>query len=256
LIGDVAIEMMPSTGTEPMPVSESPRNAPMIEGDVAPDPGKMMASAAETLATIQEAARGLGTVAKRLERADALIDTFIDTGRKLGETSDRIGTVLGEGAGDIKPTLANIRQASERINKALDDKTVADFQTALQRLSSAGAKLDASLADLRPLLADLGAPVNNAPVTNFGQALWRANRIFSDVSLLSRTLSDGRGGLNPNGSIQQLFLNTALYDNWNKAGLSAHNLIDSLRPVVASLRGFADRVNRDPSALTRGALQR
>ncbi len=256
LIGDVAIEMMPGSGTESMPLGETPAKAPLIEGDVSPDPSKMLASAAETLVAIQEAAKGLGSVAKRAERADELIATFIDTGKKLGSASDRIEAVLKEGEGDVKPTLANIRAASERINKALDDQTVAEFKTAIQRISAAGAKLDASLADLKPLFADLGAAVNTAPVTNFGQALWRANRIFSDVGLLSRTLSDGKGGLNPNGSIQQLFLNTSLYDNWNKVGISAQGLVESLRPVVASLRGFADRVNRDPSALTRGALQR
>jgi phospholipid/cholesterol/gamma-HCH transport system substrate-binding protein len=256
LIGDVAIEMMPGNGTDPMPVSETPTKAPLIEGDVSPDPSKMMASAAETLAAIQEAAKGLGNIAKRAERADELIATFIDTGKKLGMASDKINEVLAEGKDDVKPTLANIRAASDRINKALDDQTVADFKTAIARISSAGAKLDASLVDLKPLLADLGGPVNAVPVTNFGQTLWRANRIFSDVGLLTRALSDGRGGLNPNGSLQQLVLNTSLYDNWNKVGASAQGLIDSLRPVVASLRGFADRVNRDPSALTRGALQR
>ncbi len=252
LIGDVAIEMMPGNATEPMPVGEKPSAAPLIEGEVSPDPSKMLTSASETLVAIQEAAKGLGNVAKRAERADELIATFIDTGKKVGSVSDRIEAVLKDGEGDIKPTLANIRTTTERLNKALDDKTVAEFKTMIERISAAGAKLDASLADLKPLLADLGAPVNNAPVTNFGQVLWRANRVFSDVGLLSRTLADGKGGLNPNGSIQQLFLNTSLYDNWNKVGMSAQGLIDSLRPVVASLRGFADRVNRDPSALTRG----
>jgi phospholipid/cholesterol/gamma-HCH transport system substrate-binding protein len=256
LIGDVAIEMTPGTGTDPLPVGETARQAPLVEGEVAADPGKMMASAAETLVAIQEAAKGLGGIAKKVEKADELIATFIETGKSLGSASNRLDTVLKEGGGEIGPTMANLRATSDKLNKALDDKTVAEFKTAVSKISSAGAKLDASLTDLKPLLADLGAPVNSAPTTNFGQSVWRANRIFSDVGLLTRSLSDGRGGLNPNGSIQQLFLNPSLYDNWNKVGTAANNLIDSLRPVVASLRGFADRVNRDPSALTRGALQR
>ena len=256
LIGDVAIEMTPGTGTDSLAVGNTAKDAPLVEGEVAADPAKMLASAAETLAAIQEAAKGIGNVAKKAERADELISTFIETGKSLGSASNRLDAVLKEGGGEIGPTMANLRATTERLNKALDEKTVAEFKTAINKISSAGAKLDASLADLKPLLADLGAPVNVAPTTNFGQSVWRANRIFSDVGLLTRTLSDGRGGLNPNGSVQQLFLNPSLYDNWNKVGTSANNLIDSLRPVVASLRGFADRVNRDPSALTRGALQR
>ncbi len=258
LIGDVAIEMTPGPngGTDPMPVGESASKAPLIEGDVSPDPSKMMASAAETLTAIQEAAKGLGNIAKRAERADELIATFIDTGKSLGSASNRLDTILKEGGGEIGPTMANLRATSDKLSKALDDQTIAELKTAIAKISSAGTKLDASLTDLKPLLADLGAPVNVVPGTNFGQTVWRANRVFSDVGLLTRTLSDGRGGLNPNGSLQQLFVNTALYDNWNKVGTQAQILIDSLRPVVASLRGFADRVNRDPSALTRGALQR
>lgn len=256
LIGDVAIEMTPGTGTDALAVGETAARAPMVEGEVSPDPAKMMASAAETLSAIQEAAKGLGNIAKRAERADELIATFIDTGKSLGSASNRLDAILKEGGGEIGPTMANLRATSDKLNKALDDQTVAEFKSAVRGISSAGAKLDASLADLKPLLADLGAPVNNAPVTNFGQTVWRANRIFSDIGLLTRTLNDGRNGLNPNGSIQQLFMSTTLHDNWNKVGLSAQGLIDSLRPVVASLRGFADRVNRDPSALTRGALQR
>ena len=256
LIGDVAIEMMPGDGTDPLPVGDTAAKAPMIEGEVSPDPSKMLASASETLVAIQDAAKGLGGLAKRAEKIDEFIATWTDTGKNLGSAATRIDVVLKTGGGDVGPTMANLRATTDRINKALDETTVAEFKSAISRISSAGAKLDASLADLKPLLADLGAPVNNAPVTNFGQTLWRANRIFSDVGLLTRALSDGRGNLNPNGSIQQLFVNTALYDNWNKVGTSANTLIDSLRPVVASLRGFADRVNRDPSALTRGALQR
>ena len=181
LIGDVAIEMTPGTGTEPLPVGETAAKAPLVEGEVAADPSKMMASAAETLAAIQEAAKGLGGIAKKAERADELIATFIDTGKSLGSASNRLDTILKEGGGEIGPTMTNLRATSDRLNKALDDKTVAEFRTAIAKISAAGTKLDASLTDLKPLLADLGAPVNVAPTTNFGQAVWRANRVFSDV---------------------------------------------------------------------------
>ncbi len=185
LIGDVAIEMMPGNGTEPMPLGERPADAPLIEGDVSPDPSKMLASASETLVAIQEAAKGLGNVAKRAERADELIATFIDTGKKVGSVSDRIEAVLKDGEGDIKPTLANIRTTTERLNKALDDKTVAEFKTMIERISAAGAKLDASLADLKPLLADLGAPVNNAARDQL-----RASPLAGEPGLLRRELAD------------------------------------------------------------------
>lgn len=93
---------------------------------------------------------------------------------------------------------------SEKLNQSLDARATAELKSTIERLSTASAKLDAGLTDLKPLLADLGAPINTMPSTNFGQTLMRANRIASDVNLLTRTLSDGKGSLNPNGSIQQL----------------------------------------------------
>src|SRR5438105_15681021 len=42
LIGDVAIDILPGTGSGPLPTSTSPLHAPIIEGSVAPDPSKAL----------------------------------------------------------------------------------------------------------------------------------------------------------------------------------------------------------------------
>ena len=38
--------------------------------------------------------------------------------------------------------------------------------------------------------------------------------------------------------------------------LSANEAVGAFRPIINSFRSFAERVSRDPSLLTRGALQR
>src|SRR4051794_32536491 len=48
LIGDVAIDMQPGTGDGLIPTSKVPVDAPVIEGDVAPDPSKALAAATKT----------------------------------------------------------------------------------------------------------------------------------------------------------------------------------------------------------------
>src|SRR5438105_11107197 len=66
LIGDVAIDMQPGTGDGYIPTTKLPADAPVIEGDVAPDPSKALAAATkafekagDTLQSINEAANGL-----------------------------------------------------------------------------------------------------------------------------------------------------------------------------------------------------
>ena len=263
LIGDVSIEMIPSgTSTEPQPVGNSASKAPLIEGDVTPDPSKALAAATAafekvggTLLSIEDAAKGIASITKKAEGIDGFLTTWTDTGKSLGSAGGRIDSLIKANEADFNPAIANLRAVTEKLNKTLDAKTTDDLKTAIDRLSAAGAKLDAGLTSLNPLLTDLGAPINATPSTNFGQTMWRANRITSDLNLLTRTLSDGKGGLNPGGSIQQLFISSTLYDNWNKVSLTATDMLNSFRPVVVSLKGFADRVSRDPSALTRGALQ-
>ncbi len=263
LIGDVAIEMTPGTGAEALEVGESASNAPIVEGSVTADPAKALAAATiafervgNTLTSIEDAAKGVATVTKKAEGIDQFITTWTQTGKNLGSAGSRIDDLIKANEGDFRPAVANLRSVSEKLDKTLDAKTQAELRTAIERISAAGAKLDAGLTTLNPILADIAAPVNNVPTTNIGQTLWRANRVASDVGLLTRTLNDGKGGLNQNGSIQKLFMSTELHDNWNRVSLTANEMLQSFRPVIASVRSFVERVSRDPSVLTRGALSR
>jgi phospholipid/cholesterol/gamma-HCH transport system substrate-binding protein len=264
LIGDVAIEMIPGgSSSDAQPVGNTAATAPLIEGDVTPDPTKALAAATAafervggTLTSIEDAAKGIATVTKKAEGIDGFLTTWTETGKSLGTAGGRIDALIKANEADFNPAVANLRAVSEKLNKTLDEKTTAELKTAIDRISSAGAKIDAGLTSLNPLLADLGADVRVTPTTNFGQTMWRANRVASDLNLLTRTLSDGKGGLNTNGTIQRLLVSSALYDNWNSVSVTANELLHSFRPVVASIKTFADRVSRDPSAITRGALQR
>ena len=263
LIGDVAIEMTPGKSTEYLVTGNHAKDAPMIEGDVTPDPAKALSAATTafervggTLKTIEDAAKGIASITKKAENVDQFLSTWTETGKNLGAAGSRIDALIKANEADFQPAVANLRSVSEKLDKTLDAKTTADLQSSIQRLSTATARLDAGLATLKPLLDDLGAPTNVTPTTNFGQAMFRANRISSEVGLLTRNLSDGRGGLNPNGSIQQLFASPTLYNNFNKLSTSATDVVNSFRPVIASFKVFADRVAHDPGVISRGALQR
>ena len=154
---------------------------------------------------------------------------------------------------NFQPALADLREVAAKLNKTFDPDTQAALKTGLDRFSSAANRLDAGLAQLDPVLKDLGAPVNHAPSTDIGQAVRRINVLAADLELLTSKLRDGRGGLNTDGTIQKLLTQAELHDNFNNVALSASQTLAQLRAVLADLRVFAEKVAQDPSAIGRCA---
>jgi phospholipid/cholesterol/gamma-HCH transport system substrate-binding protein len=263
LIGDVTIDMLPGTGPGPMPTSTSPLHAPIIEGSVAPDPSKALQAASETfqkvggtLASIDQAATGIAKMTQNADKLTTFLDTWSQTGKNVSAAANRIDAFINANQDNFQPAVANLREVSQNLNATLDPETQAALKSGIKQFSSASARLDNSLALASPLFNDLGAPVTSLPTTDFGQTLRRLNRISTDINLLTRNLNDGKGNLNPNGSLQKLILRGELYDNFNRLATAANDAFAGFKPVIASFKVFADKVARDPSSMTRGALQR
>ncbi|MDG3004186.1 MlaD family protein [Paludisphaera mucosa] len=261
LIGDVTVDLLPGEGEGLLETSTTPATAPIIEGEVAADPSKALAaatkvfeSAGDTLKTIQEAAAGLSKLSSSAGKLDEFLATWNTTGKDLSSASTGIRTFVDENQTAVKEALANIQKASDRLNSTLDPATQDALKTGIAKFSSAAGRLDVALADAAPLMKDLGAPVDKTPATDLGQTVRRVNRIASDVELLSNTLRNGRGGLNTSGSIQRLLTQSELYDNFNAMAVSANQALVQLRVALASFRDFAEKVSRDPGAISRGAL--
>ena len=264
LIGDVAIDMLPGASLEVLKYGDTSLTAPEIAGDVTPDPSKALAAATAafekvggTLAAIEAAANGLSVIAKKAENIDQFIATIDDTGKNISKAAKGIDRVIADNEANLKPAIANLKHFSDKVAVTFDDQTIARFKVTMEKLAAASTKLDAGLAEIQPVLADLGAPASKGnPTTNIGQSMYWLNRITGNVNLLTNGLSDGKGHLNPNGSLQKLVISAELHDNLNKAVATANEVIAMVRPVVKSIGVFADRLARDPGAIGRGILQR
>jgi phospholipid/cholesterol/gamma-HCH transport system substrate-binding protein len=262
LIGDVTIDMQPGKDTETLLTSKSPASAPVIEGEIAPDPSKALEaatrafdSAGDTLKSINLAAAGLTKVSKSAEKLDDFLASVADAGRSVSKAALGIEQFIKTNEGEFQPALADLRQVAQKLNATFDPATQAAFKAGLDRFSSAAAKLDAGLAQIDPVFKDLGSPVNHAPTTDIGQAIRRINLVSADLELLTSKLRDGRGGLNTDGSLQKLLTQPELHDNLNSLAISANQALAQLKTVLASLRTFSEKVARDPSVISRGALQ-
>lgn len=266
LIGDVWLDMLPGDSSEPLETAPSPLAAMdqgIIEGAVAPDPANALAAATEafhnvkgTLEAIEKAALGLASVTQKGETLDEFLISFRDMGLKIGSLADRLDQVVSANEGDFQPAVASLREAAERINETLDPETQANLQQTAQRLASGSARLDRLLADVGPLASDLGGKPSHVAQTTFGQAVMRINRISYDLNLLTSQLSDGRGGLNRDGSLQKFLTQPELYNNLSNLSTGAGRVVTLAERTLANLNRFAERIANDPGAIGRGALQR
>ena len=264
LIGDVVIDMVLGESSEFIKYGDLPETAPEIGGDVTPDPSKALEAATAafqkvggTLTAIETAANGFSSVAKKANNIDQALETVQSSFRDLSAAANGISRFIKENEGDVRPAMTNIRQVTDRFNTAFTPETAAQLRQVTERLNVVAQKLDASLSDVRPLLDDLGATAGTkTPSTAFGQAVVRINRITSDIGLLTGTLSDGKGHLNPNGSLQRLVTNPDLFDNLSRMAFSANGAFDLARPAIKAIGVFADKIARDPGSIARGVLQR
>jgi phospholipid/cholesterol/gamma-HCH transport system substrate-binding protein len=262
LIGDVTIEMQPGSGSEFLSMGKSPASAPIVEGEVAPDPAKLLSAAAkafdgasDVLTSINEAANGVSRISKNAEKLDEFLTTWSDTGKNVSKAARKIDSFIAANEDNFKPALADLRQVVDKLNTTFDPPTQTALKSGIDRFSAAAARLDSGIAEIDPVLKDLGAPVNHTPSTDIGQAVRRINVVAADLELLSSKLRDGRGGLNSEGSLQKLLTQPELHDNLNTMALSATQALAQLKTVLTNLRGFAEKVSRDPGAIGRGAFQ-
>jgi phospholipid/cholesterol/gamma-HCH transport system substrate-binding protein len=256
LIGDVAIDMQPGTGTDFEDTGKTPATAPVIEGQVAPDPSKALTAATkafekagDTLESINSAARGLTKLTDSSDELDQLLKTWHGTGQDVS------GAARGL-KGFIAANGDNFHEVVRKLNDTLDPETQKALQDGINRFSSAAVRIDSGLAELDPALKDLGANTKHTPTTDIGQAVRRLNLALADIELLTSRLRDPRapGQLNTEGSLQKMLIQSDLHDNLNRMAMSANQAFLQLRTVLATLRTFAEKVATDPGAISRGAF--
>jgi len=262
LIGDVTIDMQPGSGSEPLITSKSPAEAPVVEGEVSPDPSKALEAATvafeeagDTLKMIREAATGVAKLSKYADQADDFLATWLRTGHDVSRAANSIESVIKANEEQVRPAIASLREVTRKLDETLDAPTQDAFKSAVHRISLLSSRLDSGVAEVAPLLKDLGAPVNHRPTTDFGQTLRQLNLIAKDLELLSRALRDKNGGLNSQGTLQKLILKSELHDNFNQLALAATQTITQLRGVINSVRVFAERIAQDPGSIAKGALR-
>ena len=158
----------------------------------------------DTLKTINAAADGLAKLSKNAEHIDDFLNTWTKTGQDVSAASKGIDQFIKTNENDLRTTIVNLQKVGEKLNNTLTPETQDSLKTGIAKLSSATARLDAQLADLGPLLKDLGSPVNHTPDHRLRPERPALQPGGRRPRALFRTLRTRKGTLNTDGSLQKL----------------------------------------------------
>lgn len=222
-----------------------------IEGRVTTSPMRMASDmegrVAELMDTVTIASRDVSTLSRKLTRlvdensgsVDRIVERAEASLKSIQTAADSVGEVLGDPQlkSALKTALADLPEATTEMREAI-----------------AGMKHTLSLAD-RNLENIEGF---TKPLGDKGPAMvQKIDRSLGQVEKLMTRLTDFTETLNSSeGTIGKLMTDPELYNNINSAACNIERLTRELRPIVADVRVFTDKIARHPESIGVGGAVR
>lgn len=206
------------------------------------------------------------------------------TSEEIANVSRRVNSALGEEGSEFRQFFADLRSAAARAESAienfntmmvnvndivgdegikakirgsLDDlpqlvadarNTMSQAQATLERFESVGSRADRNLENLESFTQTLGENGDEF-ATELRETLGRINRLAGELETFTGSLN------NSQGTIGLLVNDPELYERLVSAAANVEDVTQRVKPLVNDLRGIADRVNRDPGSIVRGAFE-
>ena len=238
-------------------------------------PQDLMEMVVDLRGSIEEAFSKIGDAGEQIAR----------TSEDIGEISRKLNSALGDDesefrnfftdlrsvAGQAESALANFNSVMSNVNNLVGDEetqakikttiqsfpdlvnnaqsTLTQTQETLQRFSSVGERADRNLANLESFTETLGENGDDF-AKEIRETLARVNRLSGELEQFTRSLNHSEG------TIGLLINDPELYHRFVGAAENVEDITLRLEPMINDLRGFADKVNRDPGVIVRGAIDR
>lgn len=210
-------------------------------------------------------------------------DAIRVTSEEVASISRRVNNALGEEDSEFRLFFRDLRSATARAEQAIDNfnqvivnvndivgdegiktkirtsldelpQLVAEARNTMQqaqglvaKFESAGERLDNNLANIEPFTEALGANGEEFAL-ELRETLSRVNRLTAELETFTGALN------NSEGTLGMLIHDPELYEHLNNSMANVEDVTLRLRPLINDLRGFADRLNRDPGVVVRGAF--
>lgn len=252
LLGDGVLEIIPAADGAPI------SNGDRIAGQPTSDP--------------------MQAVARLEKRVTATLDSFESTGREWATLGNNLNRLL-EGSGqDGVSTIERSALALEQFTRTMktaettlasagrlidDPRYQQQLQATLTALPNLLNETRSTLRNVNSVLQQVDTTVGNlnaatAPLArNSDVMVARLGSSLKNIESLTAELATVSQLMNANdGTIKKLLTDPAMYRNLNATAGSMAVLLDNLKPVVADLQVFSDKVARHPELLgVRGVVR-
>ncbi|MEZ6128536.1 MAG: MlaD family protein [Planctomycetaceae bacterium] len=245
LLGDGSIQIIPGNDGQPI------TNGSRIAGRAASDPMQVVARleqrVASTLTSFEHTGREfsrLGSNLNRLleasgpdgvntiERSALALEQFTSTMKAAEETLTAAGTLISD------PNYQNQLQATLSALPQLLNET----RGTVQAVNQVVRQLDTTVANINTATTPL-AQHSQSMVSRLNQSLSNIETMTSELAIVSKLMNQN------DGTVKKLLTDPSVYRNLNSTSASLAVLLENLKPVLADLQLFSDRVARHPELL-------
>ena len=245
LLGDGAIEILP--GMEGQPIATGTKIAGRSVSDPMHMAAKMEQRLSATLSSFEHTGREWGKLAinmnrlmertgpdgvNTMERSAVALQQFTRTMKTAEETLAAAGSLISD------PRYQQQLQATLSALPELLNETRNTLQTVNQVIR----QVDSTVANINTATTPL-AQHSQSMVNRLNQSLGNIERITGELAVVSELMNEN------DGTIKKLLTDPDVYRNLNSTSATLALLLQNLKPVIADMQIFSDKVARHPEVL-------
>jgi len=245
--------------------------------DIEPGGGKIPAQAGDQLAG-NSSADPTAVIANVEQRLTATLASFERTGDEWGRLAGNLNQMLESsspgGVNTLEQTSLALQQFTQTMSAAEETLTAAssllndpqyqqqlrntmaalpellnETRTTLQSVKLVVNQMDATVSTIHTATAPL-AQHSDQLVADLAHSMRNVQSMTRDMASVSRAMNAEEG------SLKKLITDPSMYQNLDRTTVSLSVLLQNLKPVIADLQIFSDKIARHPELLgVRGVVQ-
>ncbi|NQU21699.1 MAG: MCE family protein [Candidatus Nealsonbacteria bacterium] len=218
----------------------------VLEGKVSQDPTGLMNALEQPIQTVQYTGQALADASASLKTAADKITVLVETNE----------TAITETIAEARATLESVHRVADVADRLIgDEESQKQIREALNQLPGTLVQvkktMDLAVANLENLQEFTGPLSEGAGerVEKIDNAVVQMDAVLTQLALFSEALN------NRDSSLGRLVHDEELYFHLNRAAKNVDDLTRQMKPILADVRVFSDKIARHPGVVVRDAVR-